>query len=156
MVWTAPRTWVAGEKPTASTLNQHIRDNFKAIGDAWTSYAPSTTNVTLGNGTLTGAWSQAGKDTNFRIKLVFGSTTALTGSPTFTLPAAATASRTVVPRAALWDDSAGSQQKGAFALNTSTTVLQLRDDASAALSATVPFTWTTSDEIIIVGSYEAA
>lgn len=29
--WTAPRTWVAGEKPTAATLNTHIRDNLEAI-----------------------------------------------------------------------------------------------------------------------------
>lgn len=30
-VWTTPRTWVAGEKPPASTLNAHIRANFNAI-----------------------------------------------------------------------------------------------------------------------------
>ena len=31
MGWTAPRTWVAGEKPPASTLNTHIRDNLIAL-----------------------------------------------------------------------------------------------------------------------------
>lgn len=31
MGWTSPRTWVAGEKPPAATLNAHIRDNFNAI-----------------------------------------------------------------------------------------------------------------------------
>lgn len=29
--WTAPRTWVGAEKPTAATLNSHIRDNFEAL-----------------------------------------------------------------------------------------------------------------------------
>lgn len=29
--WTAPRTWVAGEKPPAATLNSHIRDNLEAL-----------------------------------------------------------------------------------------------------------------------------
>ena len=31
MAWTAPRTWVAAEKPPASTLNTHIRDNLIAL-----------------------------------------------------------------------------------------------------------------------------
>lgn len=29
--WTAPRTWVAGEKPTAATLNTHVRDQLEAL-----------------------------------------------------------------------------------------------------------------------------
>jgi len=29
--WTSPRTWVAGEKPPASTLNAHIRNNLEAL-----------------------------------------------------------------------------------------------------------------------------
>jgi hypothetical protein len=28
MAWTAPRTWVTGENPSAATMNAHIRDNF--------------------------------------------------------------------------------------------------------------------------------
>lgn len=32
MAWTAPRTWVAGEVPTAAMMNAHIRDNLLAIG----------------------------------------------------------------------------------------------------------------------------
>lgn len=31
MAWTSPRTWVAGEKPTAATMNTHIRDNLVAL-----------------------------------------------------------------------------------------------------------------------------
>ena len=33
MVWTAPRTWVVGEKITDSQLNQHLRDNLLHVGD---------------------------------------------------------------------------------------------------------------------------
>lgn len=29
--WTTPRTWVAGEKPPAATMNAHIRDNLVAL-----------------------------------------------------------------------------------------------------------------------------
>lgn len=28
MAWTAPRTWVTGETPTAAIFNTHVRDNF--------------------------------------------------------------------------------------------------------------------------------
>lgn len=31
MAWTTPRTWVAGEKPTAATMNLHIRDNLNFL-----------------------------------------------------------------------------------------------------------------------------
>lgn len=156
MAWTTPRTWVAGEKPSAATLNTHIRDNLAAIGDAWTSYTPTTTNVTLGNGTLTAAYGQAGKLVWFRVKLTFGSTTALTGSPTFTLPVNATAARRFTFDASLYDASAGSPHKGAFAVNSSASAISIRDDASVALGAAAPFAWTTSDEIYLSGIYEAA
>ncbi len=155
MVWTNPRTWVAGEKPSAATLNQHVRDNFKAIGDAWTAYTPTTTNITLTGGTLTGHYSEAGKDIKFRIKFVLGVGSAITGSPTFTLPVNATAARTVNPKVIMFDTS-GSVYKGGFSANTSTSVINMRDDASANISSTVPFPWATGDEIIITGSYEAA
>ena len=36
MAWTAPRSWVADEVVTADVMNAHVRDNLKAIGDAWT------------------------------------------------------------------------------------------------------------------------
>ena len=31
MGWTSPRTWVAAEKPSAATMNAHIRDNLLAL-----------------------------------------------------------------------------------------------------------------------------
>jgi len=158
MTWTTPRTWVAGEKPSASTLNTHIRDNLAAIGDARTSYTSTTTNITLGNGTLSAVYAQAGKDVNFTIKFTLGSTSAITGSPTFTLPVAATATRAVNAVVLMFDSSAAAATgyKVGAAFNSSTTVLLLRDDASAVLSSANPFTWATSDELVITGTYEAA
>lgn len=34
MTWTAPRTWVTDENPTAATLNTHVRDNLDAAAGA--------------------------------------------------------------------------------------------------------------------------
>jgi hypothetical protein len=31
MAWTDPRTWADGEVPSASTMNAHIRDQFRAV-----------------------------------------------------------------------------------------------------------------------------
>ena len=154
MTWTAPRTWVAGEKPTAATLNTHIRDNLKAIGDAWTSFTSTPGNFTVGNGTTTAASMQAGKLTHFWIKFVFGSTSSMTGSPTFTLPVAGTA-RMVIARVLMYDTSAASY-KGGFCFNSGASSLVVRDDASAAISSTNPITWATGDELVITGTYEAA
>ena len=99
-MWTSPRTWVALEKPPAATLNLHIRDNFRAIGDARTAYTPTFTSggvaVTLGNGTLAGTWANPGKLVHFTMTLVVGSTTSFTaGSIVIGLPTAA-ASQTQV------------------------------------------------------------
>lgn len=33
MAWTTPRTWVAGEVPTAAIMNAHVRDNLNALKD---------------------------------------------------------------------------------------------------------------------------
>lgn len=155
MAWTSPRTWVAGEKPSASTLNTHIRDNLAAIGDAWTSYTPTVGNWTVNNGTLAAALMQAGKLTTFRIKLTLGTTTVVSGSPTFTLPVNATAARTVNGLVMMWDDSATSYF-GGWAFNSSASTLVVRSDASASLSTTVPFTWANLDVLLITGTYEAA
>lgn len=155
MTWTTPRTWVAGEKPTAATLNTHIRDNFNAIGDPWTSYTPTLGNSTLGNGTLTGAYSAAGKQTLFRIKFTLGSTSAITGSPTFTLPVNAVGTRTFVCDLLMWDSSAPVSKAG-WAYNSAAGTLSVRDDSSSVISSTSPFTWAVSDEFLIVGAYEAA
>lgn len=49
MAWTTPRTWVAGEIPTAAIFNTHVRDNLNAIGKpvwafaSWPATVPADT-----------------------------------------------------------------------------------------------------------------
>jgi hypothetical protein len=93
MSWTDPRTWLAGEDPTAALFNVQIRDNLKAIGDPWTAYTPvltgSTTNPVLGNGSLVGAYLQAGKLVLWRFSFTSGTTTTYgSGNYVITLPVA--------------------------------------------------------------------
>lgn len=47
MVWTAPRTWIAGEVPTAAIMNLHIRDNLRALNG----YVRKTVNESLATST---------------------------------------------------------------------------------------------------------
>lgn len=155
MAWDTS-TWTSTEV-TAAQMNARVRDNAKAIGDAWTSFTPTIGNFTTGNGTIAAAYMQAGKLTTFRIKVTLGSSSAVTGSLTATLPANATATRTVSGLVMMYDSSAGaSGYNGGWAFNSSTSTLLLRTDASATVNATVPFTWATGDELVITGTYEAA
>ena len=159
MAWNVPSIFTAVSVLTAAQLNQ-IRDSLKAIGDPWTAFTPTMTNVTLGNGTLAATYMQAGKFVQFRIKVTFGSTTAITGSPTFTLPVTAVGTRVVGGLVLMYNSSAasGNQYKVGGAFNSNTTTLLIRDDASAVIGATAPFgeAWATGDELIITGDYEAA
>jgi hypothetical protein len=62
MAWTAPRTWVAGEKATAAIMNLHVRDNLKFLGDdtGWVVPALSNSWVAFGAPYPTPAYRKLG------------------------------------------------------------------------------------------------
>lgn len=160
MAWTSPSTWVAGAVVTAAQLNAQVRDNFKAIGDPWTSYTPtwtaSTTNPTIGNGTLLGSYSQAGKLVHFRIRVTFGSTSTV-GSGTYfwTLPVTAISTHIAVAQGFI-RNSAGSTRAYRFARTSASGIIALEDASGAAVTHAVPLAWANGDIIDINGTYEAA
>lgn len=158
MAWTAPRTWVAGETVTAAMLNTHLRDNLKAIGDAWASFTPTLSGGwALGNGTLTGAYSAAGKMVVGRIVYTIGSTDTKSGVIGFLLPVNAKSGTTelAVGTVGIWDTSASSRfSRVAFLASTSQ--IQIEDEAGARVTHLVPVTFATGDQILISFQYEAA
>jgi hypothetical protein len=159
MAWTDPRTWVAGEVPTAAILNTHIRDNFAVLGDPWTAYTPTwtaaTTNPTLGNGTLEGHYVKAGRLVIYRIRLLFGSTTTVgSGAYNFTLPFSGTG-HDPAGQGMARDDSAVSHMP-VFSRLSGSAVIDLFTGAGAVVTAAAPFTWATNDRISVTGIYEAA
>jgi len=168
MAWTSPRTWVAGETVTAALMNTHVRDNLKAIGDAWTAYTPSWksgaggTDIAIGNGTLTGTYMQAGKLVHFRILIVRGSTTNLgTTGYAFGLPVTATSFRNCGPAHVL-DASASAIIPHMWHGATSSEIVVHATGGSSGRRidnngfGTTPTAWATSDELVISGTYEAA
>jgi hypothetical protein len=96
-----------GEVVTAAQLNTEIRDQFNSMFAAWTTYSPiwtaSTTNPSLGNGTLTGRHMKIGRTVITHINQTMGSTTTYgSGNYNWTIPfQAANAGATYVGSAQL-------------------------------------------------------
>lgn len=162
MAWTTPRTWTTGEVVTAAMLNEQVRDNLDAIGAAWTAYTPTwtatTTNPTLGNGTLTGDHMTAGKLVLFRITLTFGSTTTVgSGNYRFSAPSVVDGSAWFpIGQASIQDVSAPTRGFRWVACESGASSSLLLSDASATQVSSATFAWATGDIIHITGAYEAA
>lgn len=159
-----------GQVPYGTTLRTAINaindqvdintTDIAELGADWASYTPSLSGLTIGDGTLTGAFVRIGDTVLFRVSIVFGSTTAITGNVTVGLPT--TAASAAFVSTGMLEDS-GSARYVAFTFATTTGVEIYPLDTSGTygrlnnvLSATVPFTWTTGDFIRLSGAYEAA
>lgn len=157
-----PRTWVAGEVPTATHFNDNLRDFARGFTDAWTSYTPtltaSTTNPT--NWTQTGYYCRVGKLVIAKFKVTAGaSMTAGSGEYRIALPVNANV-------------SVGEMESGGIVLSHSTNtyigqaaivntayarLLYLATVSTAGFAAhDAPWTWAASDFIRGQITYEAA
>ena len=123
-----------------------------------TSWNPTVTGLTKGNGTQTTHHVKQGRLCQLHYIFTFGSTSAVTGALTFTLPFTAM-SLAAMGSAYLWDNSAGSPFLGTASLN-STTVVSIQCEASTTnfaegrnTSSTIPFTWAVSDGVYWSMSY---
>lgn len=155
-----------GDKTTWNSLalpESDINTYLSHTGGAWNSYTPTLGGITLGNGTLVGKWFRAGRFIKFKVKLTFGSTTSVSGAMTIGLPVAYADGTDAEVFAALLYDASANQRYPAKsqAITTSTVSINAINAAGtylveAATSSTVPFTWTTSDILIVSGTYESA
>lgn len=155
-----------GEVPTAAKWNQlgtndAYFDSLVGSGTAWTTWAPSYANLTIGNATVVAKYQQFGKTVHYRLEIVFGNTSAMGTAPTFSLPVTATTyqTNTVIGGHAVFDASApGTYGAVAKWATTTTALVQYLDTNGNGqnINGTSPFTWTTSDGIFMLGTYEAA
>jgi hypothetical protein len=128
----------------------------------WSSYSPAwtatTTNPTLGNGTLTGAYMEMGQTVQVRIVLTVGSTTSVgSGVYSFSLPFGGKLNGLM--SAMFSDASAGAALTPGVCriVNTTSTGDNMRVSMAGQtlpLGATVPVVPATGDVAIISGSYE--
>lgn len=150
-----PFPFVSGSILEAAQLN--------GIGEAWTSYTPSWTNITIGNGTVSAKYGRVNKIIIVRATFTLGSTSAVTNYGIISLPITAAVDKSYGGGVNYFDTSANYTVPGYFDQSSSTTGVtfgSLKADQTfvygAGLSATAPFTWATGDAMFFNFWYEAA
>jgi hypothetical protein len=128
----------------------------------WTTWTPTFTNFTLGNGTLTARYQKIGKTVNYYLEVTLGSTSSVTGTIIFTYPITPSSARQAGQGNATMGDSGVQGYIGAIGGWSATQgfLVALTTSGSyageAQTSATVPFTWTTNDFFFLSGTFEVA
>jgi hypothetical protein len=132
-----------------------------ADGTGWTTFVPSFTNLTVGNGTYAYAkFKVIGKTAQIGIRFIFGSTSAITGSLVLNLPSNLRRTTFNQPSLAsgLFRDATGSLFSPSIVVPSPSTKDEFFIRANNAagtyltqanLTSTIPFTWATDDEIQI-------
>ena len=136
------------------------------LSSQWKTWSPTITGVTIGNGTVVQRYTRIGTTVHLEFHLAFGSTTAVTGIPTFTLPMAANSLypsgfSSPIGTCALEDAGTMVAYGSVFLSSATTLYLNVWNAAStyvrdASISATVPHTWAINDNIGFFATYEAA
>jgi hypothetical protein len=139
---------------------QTMADILTAATGAWSSWSPTLTNLTLGNGTHSALYRQVGKTVDFIWSITLGSTSAVGTAPKFTLPVAPHASlvRTFPATVRLLDVSA-TFGIGLADFSGGTTIdlsYHTSTTAFAPITALAPWTWATGDIISAFGTYPTA
>lgn len=137
-------------------------DDTSALG-TWTSYTPtltaSTTNPTIGNGTLTGRYRYLDASLiHIKVSWTFGSTSAAgSGEYSFALPVASTATMDTALAAWFIDNgtayyaASGHIYSGGSVINP----IAIGDaTGTRGLGHAVPVAWATGDKVVITGLYE--
>ena len=170
MAWNPVPDKSAGDQFTEAMWDDYIKSNLNAIGDAWTSYTPSLTNLTLGTGgTVNGYYVQAGKFVWVDIVAVLGSSGfSVSNNPEFGLPnsttfaAHYTTNVSTVGQALVVDQVALSRYQGYVRVQSSSAVAVGLANvsgsyvATSGVTSTVPFTWGAADEFHLHFWYQAA
>ena len=129
---------------------------------AWTAYTPTFNGVTIGNGTTSFWYNKIGKTVFVKGKFTLGSTSAITGVVTASLPFAARTNIVIYQNlgtCAFFNNS--SMFFGQMFFNSNLVQLQALSTSAATgsgiqVSATVPFTWANTHSFTLECTYEAA
>jgi hypothetical protein len=127
----------------------------------WTSFTPTLINLTLGNGTLSAKYCQIGKTVHYAGRIAFGSTTSVTGSPMAAALPITSNSYNSLYGVCQFLDTGVNYLNGITSLGGGSVAFGVQNTAGtystfAFTSSTIPFTWTTSDEIVWYTIYEVA
>jgi hypothetical protein len=159
VAWTTPTTWAAGATVTAAQLNEQVRDNQKAIGDAWTSWTPTFSGgiTAIGNATVSAKYLQAGKLVIGSVKVTMGSTTTFAAAG-IQLTAPVTMAATLhlgMGSAYMVDTSAGLGYVGVVT-PASASQFSIGYNGTSGATNLIPFTWANTDVLSFSFTFEAA
>lgn len=141
-------------------LTAHLSgiDNLFGPWNTWTSYTIG--GFTTGNALKEGRYIQIGKTVAFWTRTTLGSTSAVTGQITISVPIAASTSHNGVFKGNFFDSGTGFPLMQPWFDGVVVNLYAVGSAAAyasaAATSATVPMTWTTGDAFYCAGIYEAA
>jgi hypothetical protein len=127
---------------------------------SFTTWTPTLTNITVGNGTQVARYGTSGKFVIAQYRLTFGSTTSFGGNIRFTLPVAPAYGGFQV-FGAIADDGNATYFCAAEADPTTSTVYPnvLKADSTYlsnnSIGPTTPMTWGTGDKLNIIFTYES-
>ena len=147
----------------ASITNAKLSTTAGELGGAWTTWSPSYSAITVGDGTVVARYMQIGKTVFAQWRLVCGSTTTITNVNTISLPVTAAsrygaANGQSVGTVAVLDDSTSTRYAG-WAIILTTTTVGARWTAAGtepAINTGFPITEATGDIFDYNFTYEAA
>lgn len=156
-------TILAGDPPTGDDWDS-ILDCLTALTDPWTTtWVPTLTNLTLGNGTVTAVYRRVGKTLDYSFKFKLGSTSAVGTGPKFTLPATPASRYASIEdelgTGILLDSGTANRSASVFLSSPAGTgeiVSYSTTGVVTTITATVPWTWTTNDCLAVHGTVELA
>lgn len=124
----------------------------------WTSYTPTLTGFTVGNGSVTGRYAKLGKTVIVEVLATLGSTSAVTGALSVNFPFTAARTKSVGRAVA---SPAGTTNYVLTALATNATggvsiVVEGTNGALSSISSTSPATWASGGWLLIQVTYESA
>lgn len=158
-----PDTWAddpAGNTPITAAKLTNIETGISQSYTSWTSYTPTVSGVTQGNGTVVGRYKQIGKTVLGMIQYTLGSTSTMVGVANFTIPPLGSPLNSSGGRPAqvLLLDTGNNTWLGLGTVGASSiTVTYIGTNGVAnAFSATTPLTWSTGDQINVNFFYEIA
>jgi hypothetical protein len=155
--------------------SSHFQGNFRALADTGTNtilidtgingtifgqslnFAPTLSGITIGDGTITGKYSQYGKRVFFELAIALGSTSSITGPLSITTTFAPLHANSGMPVDVSYFHSGTGFYQGCGIINGSGLIV-LGSVGTAGLftdiSSTSPFTWAAGDGITLRGSIE--
>ena len=156
-----------GANGTTLVANSSTATGLEWVGGAWTAFTPTWTGLTVGNGVYNQShYSLVGKTATFAIDFSLGSTSAVTGAVTLTLPTVL-ARKNVYNTGTLYSFLADTGAGDVLVFPRVSTSdakdynVFFADDSAigvtrSQLSSTTPFTWASTDRIIYSGTIEVA